>query len=84
MIETKSRYAEREVRISRRCILARERNCKIGSMNPKTASAPEAASRIGNNIATPAKAVAMYITRGIAPQIDAYINRSVVIRAIEL
>ena len=84
MIETRSRYAERDVRISRRFTFARERNCKMGNINPVTASAAEAISRIGSGIAEPAAVVAMYITKGIAPHIDAYINRSVVIRATEL
>jgi hypothetical protein len=56
----------------------------MGNMNPITASAADAIRRIGNGIAEPATVVEIYITKGIAAHIDAYINRSVVIRATEL
>ena len=56
----------------------------MGNMKPVTASAAEAISKIGNGIAEPATVVATYITKGIAAHMDAYINRSVVIRATEL
>jgi threonine dehydrogenase-like Zn-dependent dehydrogenase len=84
MIETRSRYAESEVRNSRRLALARVLNCKAGNINPTTDKANEVIRSKGRGRGVPAIVVTTIIRRGIAAEIAAHINRSVVIFAAEL
>jgi hypothetical protein len=84
MIETRSRYAESEVRNSRRFALARVLNCKTGNMNPTIDKANEVIRSNGRGRGVPPIVVMTIIRRGIAAGIAAHINRSVVIFAAEL
>ena len=84
MIETRSRYAESEVRNSRRFVLARVRNCTTGNMNPTTDKTNEVIRSKGRGRGVPPIVVTTIITRGMAAEVAAHINRSVVILAAEL